>query len=245
MNRLSLAPLALGVALIAAACGGDGVDTPSSKIFESPAWDGEELFTYTLTQNDRVYGKCEATTEPDGDTTTLRLHCFNDTGDRDDRTVIVESDTLTPLRSERTVTSINTVTTVEYHPPTATFTTAEEGKDPRTRDRDLPTKDSEDDPEPGYYDDNSLFWLLRGLPLEEDWTGGFHDINPGALVQIVEAEFEVRERVEIDVPAGTFDTWRVLLRTPSVGQYLWVEVEAPHRVIRADLDGVRYELSED
>jgi hypothetical protein len=46
---------------------------------------------------------------------------------------------------------------------------------------------------------------------------------------------------EVTVPAGTFMTWSIRVES-SITNRFWVDVEAPHRVIRARLEDTTFEL---
>jgi hypothetical protein len=47
----------------------------------------------------------------------------------------------------------------------------------------------------------------------------------------------------VTVPAGSFETWRVSIQTASITQRIWVEVAAPHRMIKARIERDTYELT--
>lgn len=252
LKTLCLAGLA-GFAVLGAGCG-SGEDAPTSKIFGTPAWAGEERATYDLLdEGRRLYGVCVLETIPGPETTQLSRLCTDSegSGNRDDGSAVVDSRTLTPISSQRTLINIPDQMRTEFsgeylidtvvlsHTRTA-LDAPEEPLDERRTPRELPKPD-ERSPEPGYYDDESMFWLLRGIPLEEDWEGAYHNINLGtAGISVAEVRVEARET--ITVPAGEFDTWRIRLRTASITQRVWVEAAAPHRMIRADIERARYEL---
>ncbi len=252
LNRFTLAGLA-GFALLGAACGA-GEDAPTSKIFEAAPWDGNERATYDLLdEGRRLYGVCILETSITGDTTELARLCTDSEGEgnRDDGSATVSSETLQPISSKRILVNTDTGTRTEFSGEylvdsvvlshaRSDLETPEEIEDERRTPRDLPQPDDRS-PDPGYYDDESLFWLVRGIPLEEGWEGAYHNVNLGTA-GISVAEVFVEQRETIAVPAGEFETWRIRLRTASITQRLWVEVEAPHRMIRADIERARYEL---
>lgn len=252
LHSFALAGLA-SLAVFGVACG-SGEDPPTSKIFVAPAWEGSERATYDLLdEGRRLYGVCILETEDQGDTTELSRLCTDSEGggNRDDGSAVVDSETLLPISSHRILVNTNdgirTEFTGEYLVDSVVLShmqsdleTPEEVAEERRTVRDLPEPD-EESPDPGYYDDESLFWLMRGVPLEEGWEGAYHNVNLGTA-GISIAEVLVEERETIAVPAGEFDTWRIRLRTASITQRVWVEAEAPHRMIRADIERARYEL---
>lgn len=246
---------ALGVAgaLLLAGCG-DEAEPTTSKIFQGPVWDGPERANYdVLYENGDLYGSCQLETEPNGETTTVYRLCSDAEGEghRDDGMAIVDSETLTPIESERVQVDMESrmerTMTGTYSDELALLTRLDVSLDDPTdvdvdleTERELPQPD-EGSPNPGFYDDETLYWLMRGIPLEEDWEGAYHNIHLGTA-RIVVAEVAVEGQETIEVPAGEFETWRVQLRTASVTQHFWVDVAAPHRVIQADIERVRYAL---
>ena len=123
------------------------------------------------------------------------------------------------------------------------FASDEDGEK-RETERDLPEPD-ETSPDPGYYDDESLLWLVRGIPLSDGWEGSFRDVSAGTG-QTFRVDLKVEELEQVSVPLGEFQAWRVRIRTASITQFAWVEAEAPHRLIKARIHGIQdvdYELT--
>lgn len=239
---------ALLLAGMLAACGSDE-EKQISKVFEAPAWQGEESFDYRLlrVEDDEPYGECTLEVKPnhDGPNTQLNLLC-TDGNNRDDGTALVEPQTLRPISSTRTVThpedDERLSFTALYEPPIVRFISDESGKTRETT-RDLPQPDDLS-PDPGYYDDVSLLWLVRGIPLRVDFEGSFENISAGTG-QTFRVDLKVEGQETIEVPAGEFLTWKVRLRTASITNLYWIEVADPHRLIKARIKGVQdvnYEL---
>jgi hypothetical protein len=240
---LSLAGVAAGV--VATACGGNG-DEPSMKVFVAPTWDGAETFTYDLDQegvDNEV--TCVLSTEPSTEEqTVLSRACADNRGYRDDGTVLVESGTLRPLESTRVIFDVEDNETTEhsivYEGGEAVFETRS-GDDSRTTTRDLPTPTAES-PDPGWYDDESLFWLVRGIDLREGYEGHYtHVINAGQP-RVLTASIEVEGLEEVEVPAGTFNAWLVRVRSGNVVYRIWVDEGEERWVVRAQIEGSTYEL---
>lgn len=83
-------------------------------------------------------------------------------------------------------------------------------------------------------DGGGLVVAIRALPLAEGYTAELRTIS-------LQSRSEIRLRLSVDsgeiiaVPAGEFETWRVLLMPDTGGaSTLWVEREPPHRVIRTE-----------
>jgi len=244
----------LGVALgglaatLLAACGGGGDDRVLSFVFEAAPWSNEQLDYQLLNERDEIYGTCEYQTEVDFEPGKTRLTLLCGDGPyRDDRTAIVASDTLIPF----TATRVNSDSeknkrisfTTTYEPPIVRFQSDENGKI-RDAERDLPEPD-DNSPEPGYYDDESLLWLVRGIPLRVGWEGSFQNVNAGTG-QTFPVDLKVEAQERVTVAAGEFTAWRVRIRTDSVTQVAWIDAESPHRLVKARMKGVQdvtYELT--
>ena len=97
-------------------------------------------------------------------------------------------------------------------------------------------------PEPAWYDDEELLWLVRGIPLREGFEGSFTNVN-ASTGRVFSAEVTVDEQEVVEVPAGTFQAWKVRIVTSTVTQLIWLDTEAPHRVVRARIERLTYELT--
>ncbi len=247
--RLNLIALAAGVCFLAlaiAGCSEDG-EVATSKIFAGPTWSGAETISYRVTTRgvDGV-GICEFTT-PAALTGVqpFRQVCAQDEFG-DDRVVQADAATLAPLRADRITTNSKKGTSVThsivYEAERGVFTT-DDGRKKRATLRDLPKPDKAS-PAPGWYDDDTLFWLARGLPLKEGWTGGYNHVINAGQPRVLPVAVEMQKPESVQVPAGKFTAWRVRFQRGSTVYVLWVETESPNRVVRAQIEDVRYELME-
>ncbi|GBD23638.1 hypothetical protein HRbin29_01307 [bacterium HR29] len=244
--RLPLGSLVGSLALVVlAACGGG--TTPTSKIFRAPPWNGPETYRYQLVQREHLYGYCELKTLPDAEPgkTKLERRCYDEEGFRDDGSALVDSATLQPFASTRVNfdprRNRTATRTAVYGPEEVTLTLDLDGE-LRTATRKLPKPD-EASPDPGWYDDESMLWLVRGIPLEEGWKGAYHNVSVGTA-QVAVAEVTVLRKTRVTVPAGAFDAWEVLVRS-SITNRIWVNASAPHQIVKAQIEQITYELLPD
>jgi hypothetical protein len=243
---LPLAVIAAG--LVVAACGGGGSDA-SNKVFVAPPWAGEETLTYALEQEGvDNEATCVLTTEQsEGEELTLVRACSDNRGYSDEGRVVVLGESLEPRESVRTYYDVEedrtTVHSVRYEGREAHFETrVSDDDDARTTSRDLP-EPTDESPTPGWYDDESLLWLVRGIELREGYEDHYtHVINAGQP-RVLTADLEVQELEEVEAPAGTFRAWLVRVSSGNVVYRFWVDEEAPHRVVRATVEGSTYELT--
>lgn len=148
--------------------------------------------------------------------------------------VIVDAKSLLPRTLERTVTGHNDPLhlTAAVALDGSGVTVTREGEKPRTLRLG-----------PNAYANESALWLWRTLPLAQDYTQRYVsvDATEGA-VALVSVTVKARERIE--VPAGAFDTWRILVRGGRATGVAWVNVEAPHQVVQWDNGAVVFRLVE-
>jgi len=88
-------------------------------------------------------------------------------------------------------------------------------------------------------------WLVRGIDLREGYEGSYQNVNAGTG-QTFPVDLKVEGQEEVTVPAGTFTTWRVRIRTASVTQFAWVETDGSRRLVKARIEGIEdviYELT--
>ena len=232
--------------LLAAACD-SGSDPPLSKVFKASPWTGQETYSYELLdQGNNLTGTCDLKTTPEiqPGQTFLEQLCGNGKGDRDDRHATVDSKTLLPITTMRTIFDVKnnktTTFTTTYSYPTVSLHADENGKTHDTT-RDLP-KPSSDSPDPGYYDDESLFWVVRGVPLEKDWQGSYDDIN-ASLGSVFSTTIKVESTEKLKVPAGEYTAWRVRVETNDDTNYFWIDEAAPHEVVQVAFADVTYKLT--
>lgn len=242
--------IALGLSL--AACQSQEIGD-TERIFAAPVWTGEERMEYQLRRRDPIEGYCTYITEPGPDQSTLTTDCVDaeGVGHSDDTVAIVDAQTLEPISSERIRIDLDLETRNEhrgtYHPPEDVVISlkrsdlsGEDDLEEYEADRELP-QPTDDAPEPGWYDETSLFWLVRGIPLEEGFEGRYANVNIG-IARVVGADVEVEGVEEVTVPAGTFQAWSIRVDS-SITNRFWVDVEAPHRVVRARLEDTTFELT--
>jgi hypothetical protein len=242
------AAVALG-ALALSSCGG-GTNKPLTKVFLAAPWSGGESLQYDLVlQDGKIYGHCLLEVVPNADSTALtRLNrTCGDGQNHDDGSVLVDPKSLQPTSAHREVVQADkndrwTYDTA-YNPPKVTFTANTNGNI-HTADRELakPTKDS---PDPGYYDDESLLWLVRGVDLRDGYEGSYQNVN-ASTGRVFTVDLKVGAPEQVKVKGGEFSAWKVRIRTSSVTNTVWVETAAPHRVIKArfaGLEDVSYEFA--
>ena len=93
-----------------------------------------------------------------------------------------------------------------------------------------------------WYDNESSLWLWRGLAFAEGYEKYYVSANPFERSQQT-VNLRIPRREPMTVPAGTFQTWRVILRNGRAVRTAWVNADAPHQVVRWDNGDVIFELT--
>lgn len=91
------------------------------------------------------------------------------------------------------------------------------------------------------YDNESSLWLWRGVPFVEGFEAPYVSVDAFARAQ-QRVSLRVPQQEEVTVPAGTFETWRILLRNGRAVRTAWISMAPPHEVVRWDNGDVIFEL---
>lgn len=239
-----LAAFGMGIVSLALVACSPEAPKGHPRIFDAAPWTGDEMLTYDLMNRDEVDGQCTLETDVESapGQTTLKHLCSDATGEfRDDRIAIVDSATLAPISAERIIKNSKTTTvSATYKGATAALRTETDGEVTEGT-RELPPA-TDDVPEPTWYDDESLFWLIRGVPLRSGFEQTYTNLN-AANGRVFDVKVIVKDVEKVSVPAGQFDAWLIRIQTDSIVQEFWVEEAAPNRVIKARIERINYVLT--
>ena len=84
-----------------------------------------------------------------------------------------------------------------------------------------------------HYDNESSLWLWRTLAFSEQYEARY--VSVSAIERNQQAvDLSISERNTVEVPAGTFETYRLLVRNGRATRVAWINVEPPHQVVRWD-----------
>ncbi len=255
-GALAATLLAVAAVGLLSACGSEELETHAPIVAEA-AWNGPERLQYDLLQRDDLEGTCVLETEPgiEPGVTEVRRLCRDAAEGRyeDNGYVRLDSATLRPITARRVNSDLQEGTSRHFE---TTYLPAEgrvqfvskqfeAGEDAPSKQlsatRDLPAA-TDNVPEPAWYDDEELLWLVRSIPLREGFEGNFTNVN-ASTGRVFGAEVTVEEAESVEVPAGAFTTWKVRIATSTITNIIWVEQAAPHRVIRAQIERLTYELT--
>ena len=91
------------------------------------------------------------------------------------------------------------------------------------------------------YDNEAALWLWRGIAFAEGYDQAYVSVNPLDTTQQT-VSLRVPQREQVEVPAGKFEAWRILLRTGRAVRTAWINTAPPHQIIRWDNGDLIFEL---
>ena len=231
------------VLLVIFAAAGCGVGEIEPLVFGSVPWRGGERSTYRVTDiNDNFAGSMVYEIEAGGEVVdddgwTIR-RLLDTQGDTETLTVEVRARGLRPAYSalERVENGLLQTVTADY-----------DGAQVDLRIIGEPRLDTYERIQisSNVLDDRTLPMLMRALPLEAGYATRLDTFRPvtGNQTGVI---LRVRGEETVDVPAGSFEAWRVRLDFGEVEQELWVSQAAPYPVVRIEdgFTGGVFELAE-
>jgi hypothetical protein len=212
------------------ACGGADSGPPASDIVSVIPWRGNERFEYVLKDDrGREVARSVLSVEPDGATTRLGQLATTATN-RDDSTVVVDSRTLKPASSQRTI-----VTPADTDEIEVTYTEA--GAIIKHGDR----QSGLSVPEHAYDNDTSLH-LWRTLAFAPGYEASYVTIITNRRSRQT-VHLEVIGLESVRVPAGEFRAWRLEIKGSNADQVAWYADTPARPLVKYDNDrGTIYEL---
>lgn len=227
------------VGLLAASCATGGASGDTEDIVHAVPFVDGERYVYDLVDADgEIVGLGTFTTSLQDDTYKL-VQSYEEAeippGERpitDVSVVVVDADTLKPLTTERTIQQRDPKDDESYsatyvldgdNGPQLVVKQVRDGKE-RTRTLDL---------QEHYYESQSALWIWRAIAFADDFEANYVNVNPMDASQATWRLATV-DRQTIDVPAGTFETWRLQVRNGRDTRVVWIDVKPPHAVVQWD-----------
>lgn len=225
--RAVVALLLATAMVLGAAC---GEEVATQDIVSTIPWADRETARYVLREREGdgvELGRAELSAQREGDRYRLGLR-FEDADSSDESTVVVLAESLKPVSLRRQITGPEGTSVVEgqYEDGVVRISARSDG-----RERSSPLRLREH-----HYDNDSSLFLWRTIPFAEGYSASYHTVIVNRRNQQV-ATVAVVGKEEVAVPAGTFDAWRVEIRSGGVEQVAWF-ADTPARPL------VRYDNSE-
>jgi Protein of unknown function (DUF3108) len=222
---------------VALACAGREEDLVASEIVTEIPWTGPETFKYRLLQGDDVKGSGALTLSVTS-TTFVMEQAFEIPEEEitDSISAEVEADTLRPRRVERVIDGPEGERRCEATYAENSVTVEQRaGEDERTDTLTVPTP---------HYDSWSDLFLWRTIEFFEDQELKYVDVLSCSLAKpdILSVVLKVKEKEEVEVPAGTFQAWRLEIRSGGRTQKAWYADDEPRTLVRYDNGDLVFEL---
>ncbi|HTP09942.1 MAG TPA: DUF3108 domain-containing protein [Anaerolineae bacterium] len=202
----------------------------------TPPWTGADHAEYNILKDadNSALGTSVIDIQPASDATVID-HRLQISGVTQHFNVKVDPQTLKPLVSMEEVTgSSNDFSLTGTYADNKLAVTAKTSQGDKSITIDVPTD---------AYDNNSLLPILRGMPFSTGYAASFTNIIPANAAQ-VKVTLTVPGQETVTVPAGTFDTYKVVMEFGGGQQQTaWYEVASPHRLIKYDNGTTQFVLA--
>lgn len=232
--------LAAGIiALTLAACD-EGNDVVSNEIVESVPWSAPEMLTYRVLDNDDdEVGSLEMSVEAVGDTFAMRQRFdFPEDGFANESEVVVDAETLFPLTVAYEIDGPEGLISCEGEYEGGMVTVLNVRVDgEKEEDLDVPAL---------RYDSWSDLFIWRTIPFAQGYDVEYADVvacQAPAPPQLLGVKLEVTGGEMVEVPAGTFDTWKVEIDAGR-DQEAWFTTDDEHVLVKYDNGEQVFELVE-
>ena len=234
MRQVFLAALLVGLAAATVSCNQEAGGATGLALGNAPWSDGDRALYDWVDKSGNKAGTAEFAFARDGDAWVLsatdRLANLEQTAK-----VRVDAQTLKPLGGEKNIKAQGTDAKVS--------TTYEDGKleikavvngEDRSATIDVP---------PDAIDNDQLLATLRALAFAEGYEGRYTNVVGQSAAKIA-TTVRVKGKETVEVPAGSFEAWRVELDFGQAKQYAWYEVGAPHNLVQYDNGNIKLVLVE-
>lgn len=209
---------------------------PREIVSEIP-WTGPETFKYRLLQGDDVKGSGALTLSVTSSTFVME-QAFEIPEEEvtDSISAEVEADTLAPRKVERVIDGPEGERRCEATYAENTVTVEQRaGEDERTDTLSVPTP---------HYDSWSDLFLWRTIEFFEGQELEYVDVLSCSLAKpdVLSIVLKVKEKEEVEVPAGTFQAWRLEIRSGGRTQKAWYADDERRTLVRYDNGDLVFEL---
>ena len=223
------------LALALAACTSEMSILSGQDIVSSIPWTAPEEARYRLVDGDEVTGSGLFRIESrDGEFRFTQE--FESEEFRDEVVAVVDGATLRPQSVQRVIAGPEGERRwqVEYEGGRAVVVQRSEG-DERRDELTVPTRS---------YDSWTDVFLWRTIDFREGFEATYADVLSAALTkpQVIRQTLKVTGKETVEVPAGTFEAWRLEIRSSSGTQQAWYADTEEQALVRYDNGNVVFEL---
>jgi hypothetical protein len=234
--RAGVVVAALSFAVLAmAACQEETSTLPSEDIVLNIPWRAPEEAHYRLLDGEEVKGSGILRIESDDGETTFTQE-FESEEFRDEVVAVADAQTLRARSVQRVIEGPEGPRRweVEYRDGTALVLQRSE-EDERRDEVSAPTHS---------YDSWTDIFLWRTIDFREGYETAYTDVLSATLAepQVISQTLEVTGRETVEVPAGSFDAWRLEIRSGGGKQKAWFADDEARTLVRYDNGNLVFEL---
>lgn len=224
MKLISLVVAIVAFAIVTVGCGSDGGDGPGLALSNVPWSNGDEVSYEWLDKNGGKIGTSQYAYTEDGDAWVVS---FTDkiTGLDQSAKVRIDAQTLKPLGEEKSIKAQGTDATVN--------TTYKDGKLDIQAVLNGENKSAAIDVPANALDNDQLLVTLRALQFADKYEGKATVVN-GSNAAKIPVTVRVVGKEKVDVPAGSYDTWKVELDFGQSKQNAWYQTDSPNNLVQYD-----------
>ena len=234
MHRSALSRAAALAVLILAMFGCSAQPGSGLALGEATWMDGDKASYHWLDQSGARIGTGELGYARDGSAWVLTS--AEKIGESLDQSasVRVDASTLKPLGEEKKIKAEGTDATVSttYQGGKLDIRAVVNGQN-RSASMDVPS-DS--------LDNDQLLATLRALKFADGYEGKYVNVVAGNATKIP-TTIRVKGKEKVDVPAGSFDSWKVELDFGQARQFAWYQADAPNQLVQYDNGATRMVLT--
>lgn len=231
-----LVPLLCLAALAGAACGGEDAIVSQNVVAAIP-WTAPETAVYRILSDDKTVGSAQLRIEKrDASLKLTQEFRFPEKNFTNTSEVLVDATSLRPQSVRFAIDGPSGKLNCEAQYSGARVEAHRKGEDTeRTDALDVPISS---------YDSWADLFLWRTLAFAGGYETKYSDILSCTLdkTQNLGVTLKIKGKETIQVPGGTFDTWRLEVRSGGEMQTAWYGVETPHQLVRYDNGSNVFEL---
>jgi len=226
---LSLAALAL------AACSSETTTLSGEAIVSDIPWPASEEAHYRLMDGGDEKGSGVLTIASQGGRVTFR-QAFKSQSFKDETEAVADSATMEPQSVRRVIDGPEGKRSweVDYKDAAASIVQSSEA-DERQDNLSVPTRS---------YDSWTDVFLWRTIDFRDEYQASYADVLSATLAkpQVISQTVRVKGKEAVKVPAGTFEAWRLEIRSADGSQEAWYADSATRPLVRYDNGSLVFEL---
>ncbi len=229
-----LATLSL-LALALAACESESSVLSGQDVVSNIPWTAPEEARYRLVDGDEEMGRGVLSIEAEDGSFSFRQE-FENEEFRDGVVVVVDGETLRPESVERVIDGPEGARRWRVDYEGAAASVVQRSQDEERRDKiATPTRS---------YDSWTDVFVWRTIDFREGYEATYADVLSATLAkpQVISQTIKVTGKETVEVPAGTFEAWRMEIQSSDGNQTAWYADTEARPLVRYDNGSLVFEL---